>query len=136
MVLYELGYPAIAFNSEGIPTRGESAVTVEEVITQLKDRFERVILFLDNDVAGVNYSKKLAKRYNLPYIVLPDGPKDISDHIHKYNKRKTKQVLNKLISKLVINETKPVEYLDLANAISDSVLRSTNVESDNMVSES
>lgn len=135
MVLYELGYPAIAFNSEGIPTRGESAATVEEVIEQLKERFERVILFLDNDVAGVNYSKKLSRRYDLPYIVLPDGPKDISDHINKYNKRKTKRVLNKLISKLIVNETKSVEYLDLASAISDSILRSTNMEPDSVAGE-
>jgi DNA primase len=135
MVLYELGYPAIAFNSEGIPTRGESASTVEEVIQQLKERFERVILFLDNDIPGINYSKKISKRYNIPYIVLPDGPKDISDHINKYNKRKTKRTLNKLISKLVINELKPVEYLDLATSINDSVLRRTDVESGHVVSE-
>lgn len=105
MVLRELGYNAIAFNSEGIPTKGENGAFVRETIEHLKSRFERVILFLDNDVAGKEYSHKISRHYGIPYVLIPDGePKDISDYLAKYNRRKTKRMFNKLIKKIVSNE--------------------------------
>jgi DNA primase len=106
MVLRELGYNAIAFNSEGIPTKGENGKFVAETIEHLKSRFEHVILFLDNDAPGKEYTKKISTKYNLKSILIPDNePKDISDYIAKYGRRKTKRMLNKQLKKLLTKET-------------------------------
>lgn len=105
MVLRELGYNAIAFNSEGIPTKGENGKFVAETIEHLKERFDNVVLFLDNDAAGKAYSIKLSKHYGIPYILIPDNePKDISDYLSKYGRRKTKRMFNKQLKKILIHD--------------------------------
>lgn len=105
MVLRELGYNAIAFNSEGIPTKGENAKFVAEIIEHLQERFEHIAFFMDNDTAGKQYSAKLSRHYNIPYILIPDGePKDISDYIFKYKRRKTKRMLNKQLKKILTHD--------------------------------
>lgn len=105
MLLDELGFPAIAFNSEQIPTRGENGKFVRSIIEHLRSRFDRVVFFMDNDEAGKAASIALKKEYKLPYVVTPEGePKDISDYYAKYGKRKTRQLINKLIKKLIANE--------------------------------
>lgn len=102
MVLHELGYAATAFNSEGIPTKGENAKFIKETIEHLKTRFENIILFLDNDAPGKEYTKNISKVYNLQSMLLPDEqPKDISDYYQKYNRRKTRRTLNKLIKRTI-----------------------------------
>lgn len=100
MVLHEMKYNAIAFNSESIPTRGESGDFIAKTIDNLKKRFDRVILFLDNDTAGKEYSEKISKKYNIEFILLPDKmPKDVSDMVQKYGFRRSKKLVNKLIAK-------------------------------------
>lgn len=102
MVLHELGYPAIAFNSEGIPTKGENAKAIKETIEHLKSRFDHVVLFLDNDAPGKEYTKNISKVYNLQSMLLPDTqPKDISDFYKKYNRRKARRTLNKLVKRTI-----------------------------------
>lgn len=64
MVLYELGYPAVAPISE-------SARIPERYIKELKERFDHVILFYDNDDAGLEYANIRSKEYDIPYIYIP-----------------------------------------------------------------
>lgn len=111
MVLHELGFAAIAFSSEAIPTKGENAAFVRKVIQHLQSRFETVILFMDNDVAGKEYTEKLKRTYRIDAVLIPDGfPKDISDFHKKYGRRKTRRLLNKLIKK---NYEKTIKLADL-----------------------
>lgn len=108
MVLRELGYNAIAFNSEGIPTRGENGQFVAEVIEHLKTRFEQVVLFLDNDEPGKKHSSKVGNHYRLKSILIPDNePKDISDYLSKYGRRKTKRMFNKQLKKILTTNEQP-----------------------------
>lgn len=105
MLLHELGYQAIAFNSEDISTKGENEVFIKNLILHLKTRFNRVVLFLDNDEPGIRYSKKIGAHYKLDYILLPPNTeKDISDYCRRFKKRKTRRTLNKLIKNLIIND--------------------------------
>lgn len=125
MVLYEQGYSAISFPTEGLPSKGESKKFVEQKINELKERFEHVFLFLDSDAPGIEYSKKISKVYGLDYITTPvGGPKDISDYIKKYGRRKTRAQIKKLI-KNKFNE-RHQGFLDLANSLSSS-LRTSDV---------
>lgn len=122
MVLYELGLPAIAFNSEALPTRERSQAfqTVKTIIDSLKERFEYVILFMDNDAVGRKYNETLSKAYSIPAMCIPMDykEKDISDFIKIYNKEKTFKLLKKLlrnVTKKSIRFPKLILDTELAN---------------------
>ena len=79
MVLYSLGYTAIAPPSE-------SLFLDENYLIKQKKRFKKLILFYDNDITGINKAKKFSEEYKIPYIYIPEefekkGIKDISDLI-------------------------------------------------------
>lgn len=93
MMLYELGYNAIAFNGEGYGVGdGDSAKVVREVINKLEKRFAYILFYMDNDAAGLKFGVKLSEQYRKKYITnLPNTPKDISDYSLKkgfYNARR------------------------------------------------
>jgi hypothetical protein len=71
------GHSAICLNSE-------TAFPSEELIQDLKQRFEDVVLLYDIDETGIKQSKKIAKDYELKRLLLPNdlkkkGGKDVSD---------------------------------------------------------
>ena len=88
MTLHDMGYIAIAPQAEGH--------TVPE-IQELKERFERIVVFFDNDIPGVKSSINLTKKLGLDYFNIPKEyqEKDPSDFIKKYGK----EALRKLMSK-------------------------------------
>lgn len=89
------GVPAIALQGEGY---GMS----DTAINELKTRFKKVYICLDNDKAGLLDSKILATKTGFINIILPqfEGGKDLSD----YRKLYGKEQFNKLIYKLFNNE--------------------------------
>lgn len=98
MVLYELGIPAIAPHSE-------TAKLSLELIKSLKKRFNNIILFYDNDEAGINNStalynsiKHFGNIFNF-HIHKRFGVKDVSDFIEKYGVYKTKKYISYVIKK-------------------------------------
>lgn len=58
MVLYELGIPAIAPCSE-------TTFISDSQYRKLKDRFDNLILFYDNDQTGISYMQKIRKKYDV-----------------------------------------------------------------------
>ena len=84
MVLKELGYNAIAVQSE-------NSFPSPETILALKERFKTCYIFFDNDRAGQESSDKLCKDYDLLKIEIPKEfkSKDISDFIKKFGKEET-----------------------------------------------
>lgn len=93
MCLRELGYDAISL-------QGETNKYREELHEEMSQRFKEIIMFYDNDEAGITNSDKIAKEKCLRTIMVPDSyhVKDISDFIVKYNMQEAKQLLNKLIN--------------------------------------
>ncbi len=127
MVLYEMGFPAIAFSSETIPIKGTNGNFVLELVKELKERFEHVMLFLDNDTTGKTETTKLCRHLNIKSILIPDKePKDISDYVQKHNLRKAKKLVKKLISK-TISKTND-EFLEFAESLPGN-LHGSNVVS-------
>lgn len=91
MILYELGFPAIAPKSEVVKID-------DQIINELKTRFENIILFYDNDDAGLKAAEKLKNKYNINYIVTTKE-KDPSDFSRKYSKEKLYEyIISKLSS--------------------------------------
>lgn len=80
MSLYELGIPAIAPNSENL-------FLSEAQYKKIKERFKKIVIFYDNDLAGLHNMNKFRKQFPdiIPFwIPLKYHCKDISDFIKKY----------------------------------------------------
>jgi DNA primase len=89
LVLKKLGYNAIATNNEGswIP---------ESNYKKLKERYKRLVIFFDNDDAGVKASSKFAEKYNINSVIVPATSlevKDISDYRKAYGETSTINLL-------------------------------------------
>ena len=68
------GIPALAIQGEGYPISNTA-------ITELKRRFNKIYIMLDNDTAGLTDGVSLAEATGFTNVVLPqfEGGKDISD---------------------------------------------------------
>lgn len=88
MVLHELGYNSVAPPSE-------NSELDKDIMNSLKMRFEEVIVFFDNDKAGL----AAMERVNLPYIFIPLSLKDISDYSFCYGIINTKNFMLWLLHK-------------------------------------
>lgn len=86
------GIPALAIQGEGYGMSNTA-------ITELKRRFKKIFILLDNDPPGIADGKKLAESTGFTNIILPEfqGGKDISDFYKTVSdKEKFKNVLLKL----------------------------------------
>lgn len=91
MVLKILGYYAIAPHGEGMHIP-------EKIMDYLFATWKRIIIFYDNDKAGIKEAMSLSKQYNIEYIYIPIKykTKDISDFIELNNIDKSKKLMKKL----------------------------------------
>lgn len=91
MVLHKLGVQAIA-------PQGENHSIPEKIMSILKDRYTNIVVFYDNDKAGQTGANKIANKYELKTIFIPeDKPKDISDYTKEYGLDNSKELLNNLL---------------------------------------
>ena len=95
MCLYSLGITAIAPNSENL-------FLTESQFDKLKERFKNIVLFYDNDLAGISNMNKIRKVYNIRCVWIPRNykAKDISDFYKIYGCEKTKELINQCLEKL------------------------------------
>jgi len=91
MVLYELGYIAIAPNSESISIP-------DKIVNYLNKQFKNIILFYDNDKTGIAGMLKHKKQHNFKcrFIPLQYKSKDISDFTKDYGITESVTLLKKL----------------------------------------
>jgi len=95
MVLYKLGYDAIAPGSE-------SANLPVDLINQLKERYKEVIILFDYDDGGMNGASKLSIKHNIRKVFIPYeykeifDAKDVSDFYKEFGKTKTKKMLKQI----------------------------------------
>lgn len=80
MVLYELGYTAIA------PTT-EAVFLFENYYHKQNNRFKDKVVFMDSDQTGIKMNIKYSSKFNIPYINIPEEykSKDISDFVKNYS---------------------------------------------------
>jgi len=97
MVLDRLGFDAIA-------PCGENTPIPEVIISDLRRRFNRLVILYDNDPAGLKGALKLATEHNIEWTHLPlkyysmFKIKDISDFIKYFKITKTREVLKEILS--------------------------------------
>lgn len=107
MCLHEMGIPAVSPSSE-------STFMPKTALEALLKRFKQVLVIFDRDVAGVQYMRKISKKYGLKTILMPKymNGKDISDcikandfkSVEKWIKNEINKPRNK--TKIVNNKTK------------------------------
>lgn len=90
-LLYTFGMPAVAPSSE-------TSFIKKELLEELKNRFQTIIVFFDNDRTGKAYMAKLRHKYpEFKYLIIPRQlkAKDISDFYKLYGRKLTKDLIKK-----------------------------------------
>lgn len=93
MTLYSLGISAIAPNSEHL-------FITDKMLQDLKERFKYIVVFYDNDLAGIQNMQKIRKEHpELVYFWIPRryNAKDISDFRKMYGETKTREFIKSSI---------------------------------------
>jgi len=92
LILRILGYNAIALGGEGnrVPAK---------LLNYLYASFEEILIFYDNDKAGINYAQKLSSEIGAKYFYIPIeyDTKDISDFTEKFNIKQAGCLIRELI---------------------------------------
>lgn len=88
-----LGYWAVAPNNEG-------ANIPDQVMHKLKERWENIYVWYDNDQTGITEGKKFAEKFELSFTCNPENyPKDPSDFVKKYDFDKFDALINNFLKK-------------------------------------
>ena len=93
MCLYSCGIIACAPNSENL-------FISDTMLEKLKNRFENIVVFYDNDRSGLYNMAKIRKEHpELIYISIPKkyGSKDISDFYKDYGRKETLNLIKQFI---------------------------------------
>jgi hypothetical protein len=86
-----LDIDSIAFNSESVNIPIES-------IEYLKTRFDNIVIFYDNDIAGIEHARNQSERTGIPYVYLPtELSKDPSDLYKELGKEQFIKQISKLL---------------------------------------
>lgn len=91
MTLYSLGYTAVSANSE-------NTIIPQQIMKDLNNRFNKILIFYDNDVSGKKGAHLMSETYGASTVEIPMSykSKDISDFIKDYGKEKTIKILQTL----------------------------------------
>lgn len=90
MVLRKLGLYAVAVS-------GEASSFPPALFAWLKERFEEIYIWYDNDDIGIELAEKRALEHNISYVHNPIGePKDTSDFVKEYGVEAGKDLLYEL----------------------------------------
>lgn len=94
MTLYEIGWDAVSVRSETTFLDGEQ-------VSILKQMYDDIYVWFDNDTTGVEASISFTRRYDLKYINTPkESAKDPFDFV----KENSQSLLNQLILNKIKNE--------------------------------
>tara|TARA_R110002074_G_scaffold237241_5_gene409146 strand:- start:81 stop:1067 length:987 start_codon:yes stop_codon:yes gene_type:complete len=87
-----------AFNIYAIAPQSENTQLPEKSIPWLKERWDKILIYYDNDVPGLEAAQSHSLLYELPYVHNPIGKeKDFSDYYKSNGHLKAKDLLQTLI---------------------------------------
>lgn len=85
MVLHEAGVNAVAPHTE-------HQILSDDLYQQYSKDWNAIIVFYDNDEAGITHANKMTEKFGLKSLVLPESDtKDPSDFVEKYDLETLKQ---------------------------------------------
>jgi hypothetical protein len=91
---YHLGFEHV------IAVQNEGCFIPDNIITDLKQRFKRIIFLYDNDLSGIQQSSKLSSKYNLESKVIECSRKDIYDMYNYFEENNTKKLVYATINNI------------------------------------
>jgi hypothetical protein len=92
MTLRSIGLYAVAPQSE-------STQIPDGAISYLKDRWEKIVIWYDNDKPGLELADKHSLIYNAPYVYIPIGDsKDPSDYRKDHGEGRLKLLIKQLLN--------------------------------------
>ncbi len=62
-----------------IAVQNEGCYIPNDIMAELKQRFERIVIVFDNDLTGYEQAQKLSEKYNINYRIIENDVKDIYD---------------------------------------------------------
>lgn len=86
-----------------IAPNNENSFIPAEVFRKLRLKWRNIILWFDNDYTkpsnpGLKFSQSMSKKYNLPYVLTPDGSqKDPSDYIYTFGRNSFLDLIRRLL---------------------------------------
>jgi DNA primase len=101
MSFLALGFKGI----DAIAPDSENTILSPMYIQQLRFRYSRICVILDNDAAGLKAMMKYNKMYGLPYIQL-QMEKDIADSVREHGVQNTRIVLYPMLSEKLTGRMK------------------------------
>ena len=97
------------FETSGVlsiaPT-SETSNIPKDVLKDLKNRFKRIVIWFNNDQAGLKAAHKMSLEENLDFIFIPYeyDEKDISDFYKIHGQVKTEELIKTLLNETIIQE--------------------------------
>lgn len=88
------------FNIPSISPISENLFLDKKQYEQLKKKFDKIVLFYDNDLAGISNMNKIRKQYPeviVTYLPRNSKTKDISDYYRAYGEEKTSLLIDEYI---------------------------------------
>jgi len=100
MLLYELGFPAVALPSESLGQKGKPSYTkIQLLIAHLRSRFKYILTLFDHDAAGLKVMEAFSNEFGVHGGTTNSKFKDLSDFFKHYGRKKTYAVVKKTIRK-------------------------------------
>jgi len=94
MCLNELGYNVLN-------PQTENYIFKKHIIEKLKQRFNKIIVFYDEDKAGKKAAYRMKEMFNINFITTEDEEnKDPSDYYKKYGKKELKRLIDNKLQNL------------------------------------
>ena len=86
-----------------VAPNNENSFIPVKVFEKLKSRWKHIILWFDNDYLkkdnpGLKFSRSMSEKFNLPYVITPEGSaKDPSDFVFNFGRRSFMDLTRKLL---------------------------------------
>lgn len=84
-------------NYYSIASNNEKSFIPDLVFDKLKKRWNKIVIWYDNDDTGLVNARLFSDKYNIPYITTEDKEKDPSDYRKRYGQIKFRQLLKELL---------------------------------------
>jgi len=89
-----------AFGYSAVAPQSENTELPDKAIAWLKDKWARIVLYYDNDVAGIKAAENHSLLYGIEYMHNPiDMHKDFSDYVKNEGKSKSLELLSNLLER-------------------------------------
>jgi hypothetical protein len=93
----------VTLDSLGIPAYGplsEVGTLSFNGYSIMTSRFNQIYTLFDYDIAGIKAARRHYQMYNIPYLFITTGEKDVAQYVRTHGRKKTKEMIQRLKEQL------------------------------------